>query len=230
MRNHETSPYSLTGTVPAEAGRTFMQRVYWWMSFGLALTGAVAFGVASSPALSLAIRPWLYPLMFAQLAVALGFSFLRARVSGAVAAGMFLLYAGLTGLTFSTLFLVFRLDSIASAFFVSAGTFAAMSVYGTVTKRDLSAWRAFLFMGLIGILIASVVNIFLGSALVGYVQSIAAVLVFAGLTAYDTQKLREMHADPEGAGSLALSGALMLYLDFVNLFLNLLFLMGRRRD
>jgi len=129
------------------------------------------------------------------------------------------------------LFVVYQLGSVASAFAITAGTFAAMSVYGTVTKKDLSSWGTFLFMGLVGILIAGLVNIFVGSAMLDFIRSCAAVLIFAGLTAYDTQKLRAFHASSgySSAASLAISGALTLYLDFINLFLNLLRLMGRRR-
>ena len=122
-------------------------------------------------------------------------------------------------------------DTLAEAFAISAGTFGAMSLYGTVTKKDLSGWGSFLMMGLVGIIIAGIVNIFVQSDMLGFVKSCAAVLIFAGLTAYDTQKLRQFHAQSgfSSAMSLSISGALMLYLDFVNLFLNILRLLGRRR-
>jgi FtsH-binding integral membrane protein len=144
---------------------------------------------------------------------------------------MFLAYAVLNGLTFSVIFLAYELGSIGTAFIISAGTFAALSAYGTFTKTDLTAWRSFLMIGLFGIIIAGIVNIFVQSDMLGFVKSCAAVVIFAGLTAYDTQKLRQYHANSgfSSAMSLSIMGALMLYLDFVNLFLNLLRLLGRRR-
>jgi FtsH-binding integral membrane protein len=201
------------------------------MTAGLLLTGGVAFAVASSRALMSMVLPMMMPILVLELVVVFAFSFLSSRVNGAVAALMFLGYAFLNGLLFSTLFLVYQMGSIASSFFITAGAFGAMSVYGTVTKKDLSAWSTFLFMGLIGIILAGIVNIFLQSDLLGFVKSCAAIVIFAGLTAYDTQKLRQFHANSgySSAASLAVSGALTLYLDFVNLFLNILRLLGRRR-
>lgn len=232
MRNPDYS-YSPTASavLAEESARSFMQRVYWWMSVGLALTGGIAWVVASSQQLTAMVLPYYFPLLLAELAVVFLFSFIQSKVSGPVAAAMFLLYAVLSGLTFSVLFLVYELGSVGSAFAITAGTFGAMSVYGTVTKKDLSGWGSFLMMGLIGIIIAGIVNIFVQSDMLGFVKSCAAVLIFAGLTAYDTQKLRQYHANSgySSAMSLAISGALMLYLDFVNLFLNILRLMGRRR-
>lgn len=222
---------SASAALASESARVFMQRVYWWMSAGLLLTGGVAFYVASSQALFAAVAPYLRLLMLLTIGLVLGFSFLSHRVSGPVAAVMFISYAALNGLVFSTLFVVYQLGSIASAFAITAGAFAALSVYGTVTKKDLSSWGTFLFMGLVGVLIAGLVNIFVGSAMLDFVRTCAAVLVFAGLTAYDTQKLREFHASSgySSAASLSISGALTLYLDFINLFLNILRLMGQRR-
>jgi FtsH-binding integral membrane protein len=223
---------SPTSSVLAEeSARTFMQRVYAWMTAGLFLTGAVAFAVASSRTLMSMVLPMMMPILVLELIVVFAFSFLSSRVNGAVAALMFLGYAFLNGLLFSTIFLVYQMGSIASSFFITAGAFGAMSVYGTVTKKDLSAWSTFLFMGLIGIILAGIVNIFLQSDLLGFVRSCAAIVIFAGLTAYDTQKLRQFHANSgySSAASLAVSGALTLYLDFVNLFLNILRLLGRRR-
>jgi FtsH-binding integral membrane protein len=232
MRNPDYS-YSPTASavLAEESARSFMQRVYWWMSVGLALTGGIAWVVASSQQLTAMVLPYYFPLLLAELAVVFLFSFMQSKVSGPVAAAMFLLYAVLSGLTFSVIFLVYELGSVGSAFAITAGTFGAMSVYGTVTKKDLSGWGSFLMMGLIGIIIAGIVNIFVQSDMLGFVKSCAAVLIFAGLTAYDTQKLRQYHANSgySSAMSLAISGALMLYLDFVNLFLNILRLMGRRR-
>lgn len=213
------------------SARVFMQRVYLWMSAGLALTGAVAFVVASSQALMAAVLPLFMPLVIGTFVIAMAFTFLASKVNGVVAAALFLVYAFLNGLVFSALFLVYTGSSIATAFFLTAGTFGAMSVYGTVTKKDLSTWSTFLFMGLVGIILAGIINLFVQSDLLGFVKSCAAVLIFAGLTAYDTQKLRQHHANSgySSAAALSITGALMLYLDFVNLFLNLLRLFGRRR-
>jgi uncharacterized protein len=235
MRNEPGYSYSPSGSASSvlaeESARVFMQRVYWWMSFGLALTGGVAFAVASSQQLMSMVLPLFYPLVIIELVVVFAFVFIQTKVSGPVAAVMFLTYAFLNGLTFSVLFLIYELGSIGSAFVITAGTFGAMSIYGTVTKKDLSGWGSFLMMGLIGILIAGVVNIFLQSDFLGFVKSCAAVVIFAGLTAYDTQKLRKHHANSGFSSAMALSitGALMLYLDFVNLFIHILRLIGRRR-
>lgn len=222
---------SASAALASESSRVFMQRVYWWMTAGLLLTGGVAGYVASHQAVFSAIRPFLNVLMLGTIGLVFAFSFLAHRVSGPVAAAMFLGYSVANGLLFSVLFVVYQLGSIASAFTVTAGAFAAMSVYGTVTKKDLTSWGTFLFIGLVGILLAGVVNIFVQSPMMDFVRSSAAVLIFAGLTAYDTQKLRQFHASSgySSAGALAISGALTLYLDFINLFLNLLRLMGRRR-
>ena len=208
-----------------------MASVYRWMVGGLALTGGIAWYVASNEAIFAAVSPYFRVLLLAEFGLVLAFSFLAQRLSGVVAALMFIAYAAMNGLFFSMIFRVYHLGSISSAFFVTAGTFGALSAYGTFTKKDLSAWSTFLFMGLIGVVIAGVVNLFVQSDALGFVKSAAAVLVFAGLTAYDTQKLREFHASSgyASAGALAISGALTLYLDFINLFLNLLRLLGRRR-
>ena len=220
-----------SAALASESARVFMQRVYRWMSGGLFLTGTVAFYVASNQAVFAAVAPYFKVMMVGTLGLVIAFSFLAHRVSGPVAAAMFLGYAVLNGLVFSTLFVVYQLGSIAAAFTITAATFGALSVYGTVTKKDLSSWGTFLFMGLVGIIIAGVVNIFVGSAMIDFVTSCAGVLIFAGLTAYDTQKLRQFHASSgySSAASLAISGALTLYLDFINLFLSLLRLMDRRR-
>ena len=235
MRNEPGYSYSLTGSASSvlaqESARVFMQRVYWWMSVGLGLTGGIAFAVATNQTLTAMVLPLFFPLLLIEFVVVMAFVFVQSKVSGPVAAAMFLAYAVLNGLTFSVIFLQYRLGSVGSAFAITAGTFGAMSVYGTVTKKDLSGWASFLFMGLIGIIIAGIVNIFLQSDFLGFVKSCAAVVIFAGLTAYDTQKLRQHHANSGFSSAMALSitGALMLYLDFVNLFLNILRLIGRRR-
>ncbi len=221
----EFSPESI---VQSRSG--FMAEVYRWMGGGLLLTAGIATWVYNSPALFETLAPFFRFIALGQLALVIGFSFLASRVSRPIAAGMFLLYAATNGVLFSTIFAVYQLGSVAGVFAVSASAFLALSVYGTVTKRDFSAWRTFLFIGLFGVLIAGVVNIFLQSSMLDFVKSCAAVVVFAGLTAYDTQKLRALEASADAStGSLAIQGALTLYLDFINLFLSLLRLFGRRR-
>jgi len=222
---------SLDQIVVEQSQRTFMARVYRWMFLGLGVTGAVALYTASSPALLQIVLPHLTLLIIAELVLVFGLSFAAPKVSGPVAGGLFLLYAAMNGLTFSTIFLAFELGSIGAAFLLTAGTFGAMSAYATLTKKDLSGWSSFLFMGLFGVVIAGVVQLFWHSPGFSFVWSCACVIVFAGLTAYDTQKLRRVHATAgySSAASLSITGALMLYLDFVNLFLALLRLFGRRR-
>lgn len=214
-----------------ESAGAFMRSVYGWMTGGLALTAVTAMAVASNAALQQAVLGLYLPLIIGELVLVVALSFLARRVSAPVAAVMFLGYAFMTGLTFSVLFLVYTAGSIASTFFVCAAMFGALTVYGTVTKKNLDAWKTFLFMGLIGVVLAGIVNIFVASSGLSFVISCAGVVVFAGLTAYDTQKLRQYHASMghQSAGSAAITGALILYLDFINLFLHLLRLLGNRR-
>jgi FtsH-binding integral membrane protein len=202
------------------------------MSVGLGITGLVAWLVSQSPeALSVVVgnRMVFYVLLFAQLGMVFAFSAVAQRASTAVAAAMFFAYAALTGLTFSVIFLLYTAASIASTFLVTAGTFAGISVFGAVTKRDLSAVGRFAVFALIGLIIASVVNIFLHSTGLMWLTTFAGILIFAALTAYDTQKLKAMYAAGMG-GNLALRGALTLYLDFINMFLFLLRIFGQRRS
>ncbi len=205
----------------------FMAKVYRWMALGLGLTGFIALYVAGTPAALRTVAPMFLPLIIAELVVVLAFSFLARRVSLPIAAGMFLLYAALNGVTFSVIFLAYTRESIASTFFITGGAFAGMSAYGTLAKKDLSSWGSFLMMGLIGVVLAGIVNLFTHSSALSFVISCCSVVVFTGLTAYDTQKLRALAAAHDDR--LALVGGLTLYLDFVNLFLALLRLFGRRR-
>lgn len=215
-----------------ESQRTFMSRVYGWMFAGLGLTGVVALLTALNEGLMMQVVQWRMPLLLVQLGVVFALSFLAPRLSGAVAAALFLGYSALTGLTFSVLLYVYTASSIGQAFLMTAGTFGAMSAYATFTKKDLSGWGTFLFIGLVGVVIASIVQIFVRSDMLGFVMSCAAVVVFAGLTAYDTQKLRQMHAESGYSSAMTVSvvGALTLYLDFINLFLALLRLFGSKRS
>jgi FtsH-binding integral membrane protein len=205
---------------------------YRWMTLGLATTGVVALTVAHSPAaldLLLGNRILFYALLFGQLGLVVALSAVAARVSTAVAALMFFAYAALTGVTFSTLFLVYTASSIATTFFVTAGAFAGLSLFGLATKRDLSAMGRFAVFALIGVILASVVNMFVQSTGLEWLITVAGVLLFAGLTAYDTQRLKELFRRGETSANLPLVGALTLYLDFINMFLFLLRMVGDRR-
>ena len=214
--------------------REYMLKVYNYMATGLGLTGLTAYFVAITPSLFNAIYGT--PLYWVVALAPLGFVFyLSARmqkISFSRAQTMFWLFSGVMGLSMAYIFIAFTGTSIARVFFITAGTFAGMSLYGYTTKKDLSGWGSFLFMGLIGIIIASIVNIFLKSPMLYYVISWVGVLVFVGLTAYDTQKIKEMYyaSDTvEVSGKKAIMGALRLYLDFINLFIMLLHLFGQRR-
>jgi len=239
---------TLSGTDAAahdiDAGlREYMLRVYNYMASGLALTGIIAYGTANTPALlSLFyatspqgfLQPTMlaYIAMFSPLAFVLALSFGINKMSATMAQGVFWAFAGVMGLSLSHIFLSYTGTSIARVFFITSGTFAGMSLYGYTTKRDLTGLGSFMFMGLIGIIIASIVNMFLQSSAMQFVISVIGVLVFVGLTAYDTQKIKLMYAEADGAGvatKKAIMGALTLYLDFINLFLMLLRLFGDRR-
>ena len=232
----ETLRQQTTVDARASAVSVYMNQVYMWMTVGLGLTALIAWQTASSQAIMHFIFSntlVIIGLVIAQFGLVIALSAAVHRFSAATATAMFLLYSGLTGVTLSSIFVVYTMGSIANAFLVTAATFGAMSVYGTVTKRDLTSMGSFLFMGLIGLVIAMVVNIFLQSAMMDFVISGIGVLIFTGLTAYDTQKLRQfgMNAPLGDAAALrrgAILGALTLYLDFINLFLMLLRLFGRR--
>ena len=221
-----------------EGLRSFMLSVYNYMGLGLAITGLVALAVASSPAIYMPI--FTTPLKWVVILAPLGFvMFLSARIhamSVSAAQLTFWLFAGVMGISMASIFLVFTGESIARVFFVTAATFGAVSLYGYTTKRDLSGVGSFLFMGLIGIVIASLVNIFIGSSALQFAVSVIGVLVFTGLTAWDTQRLKEQYlgslqyAGADIAGKTAVMGALSLYLNFINLFTMLLQLMGNQRN
>jgi uncharacterized protein len=216
---------------------SFMTKVYGWMSLALIVTGVVAFYIASNEGLILtfiANRFVFYACIFGELGVVWWLSSRVRDMSANTATLWFFLYAILNGITLSVIFLVYTLGSIASTFFITAGTFAVMSAYGYFTKTDLTSWGNILFMALIGLIIAGVVNIFWQNNLFGMIVSGIGVLVFVGLTAYDTQKIKEMNViGNEGTDEdrkEAVMGALTLYLDFINLFIFLLRLMGGRRN
>jgi FtsH-binding integral membrane protein len=218
-----------------EAGlRDHMQRVYGYMAGGLVLTGIVAYAAAASGFYqSIAGTGLIWIVMLAPLGFVLVLGFGIERMSAGTAAVLFWIYAAVMGLSLGGIFLVYTGTSIARVFFITAATYGAMSLYGYTTRSDLSRFGSFLMMGLIGIVIASLVNIFVGSNTLQFVISIIGVIVFVGLTAYDTQRIKEMYLSSdtaEIAGKKAVLGALALYLDFINLFMMLLQLFGQRRQ
>jgi FtsH-binding integral membrane protein len=213
----------------------FLSRVYGWMFAGLLVTALTAFTVAASPALIEALilnRIVFWALIIAQLGLVFYLSARVEKVAPATAAGLFILYSALTGVTSSVILLVYTGASITSTFIVTAGMFGATAVFGTVTKRSLAGVGQFMFMGLIGLILASIVGIFWQNSALQFVISVVGVLVFTGLTAWDAQRLKQMAVSlPDGrVGSYAVVGALSLYLDFINLFFFLLRLTGSRRD
>ena len=218
-----------------EGLRSYMLQVYNYMGLGLAITGVVAFLVAATPALYEPI--FTTPLKWVVMLAPLGFVFfLGAKIqtmSVSAAQLTFWAFAAVMGLSMASIFLVFTGASIARVFFITAAMFGAMSLYGYTTKRDLSGWGSFLFMGLIGIIIAALVNIFLASAALQFAVSVIGVLVFTGLTAYDTQRIKEMYYELDAADvatRTAIMGALSLYLNFINMFMMLLNLFGTTRE
>ena len=214
--------------------RRYMLQVYNFMAAGLALTGFVAYGaVATGFYQQIAGTPLIWLVMLAPLGALLFLSFRVERMSVGAAQATFWSYAALMGLSLAGIFLVFTGASIARVFFITAATFAAMSLYGYTTKRDLSQFGSFLFMGLIGIVLASLVNIFLASTALQFAISVIGVIVFTGLTAWDTQRIKEVYLESDPGDVMtkkALMGALALYLDFINLFVMLLQLVGQRRE
>ncbi len=214
--------------------RDYMLRVYNYMASGLALTGIIAYlGYRTDFFASIMGTPVMWVVMLAPLGVVFYLSARIHSMSFSSAQTWFWIYAGLVGLSLSGIFYVYSGVSITRVFFITAGMFGAVSLYGYTAKRDLTGFGSFLFMGLIGILIASVVNIFLASSALQFAISVIGVLVFTGLTAYDTQKIKEIYFEGDGhevAGKKSIMGALALYLDFLNLFLMMLRLMGGNRD
>lgn len=225
-----TSPYPVADQIA-----TFLRAVYGWMCAGLAITAVTAMLVASSPALVTTLagnRLFFWVLVIAQLGLVFALSARVQTLAPSTAALMFIVYSALTGVTFSFILLAFTGESIATTFLVTAGMFGALAAYGTVAKRSLQGMGQFLFMGVIGVVLASLVNIFVRSDGLQFVISFIGVIVFTGLTAYDAQRLKAMAlAMPSGkSGSYAIVGALALYLDFINLFMFLLRFTGNRRD
>ena len=234
----QTLPFGTTQAQAQIQVNQFIRSVYNWMAAGLALTGIVALYVASSETLIQMIfsnQLLFFGLIIGELALVFYLSARIQKIQASTATGLFLLYSALNGLTLSFVFLIYTASSVASVFFICAATFGACSVYGMITQRDLTSMGGFMTMGLIGIVIASVVNMFIQSSGMSMIISYVGVIVFVGLTAYDTQKLKMMAlSQPAGldAGVVrkgTILGALTLYLDFINLFLMLLRILGDRK-
>jgi len=219
----------------AVAFPALMRKVYVWMSMALVITGLTAWIVAHNASLLNLIygnSAVIWILFIAEIGLVIGLSAAIHKLSLPVATLMFVIYSILNGAVFSSIFLVYTMSSIATVFFITAGTFAAMSVFGYVTKKDLTSMGKFLMMAVIGLIIATVVNLFMKSSGMSMIISYAGVLIFVGLTAYDTQKIKNMCLQAPDTGEtmqkLALLGALSLYLDFINLFIYLLRILGNR--
>jgi len=237
MTTYSNDPLSRTWQPGAAAGsidlqlRSFMLRVFNTMAGGLGLTGIVAYAAASSGLYAaIAGTPLIWLVMLAPFGLALLLGFRVGQMSPAAAQAAFWSYAALMGLSLAGIFLIYTGNSIARVFFIAAGTFAATAAWGYTTRTDLTRFGSFLVMGLIGIILAGLVNLFIGSSALQFALSVIGVVVFTGLTAWDTQRMKTMFLANGGAGNLAIMGALMLYLDFVNLFVSLLQVLGTRRD
>jgi FtsH-binding integral membrane protein len=234
------SPYQSGRPQPFEAteafnGATvrFFNSVYAWMSAGLAVTALVAWWVSQSPALVVSISHWWILLLVAEIVLVMGISAGIQRIGAAAGTALFMLFAAINGLVLSSIFLAYSTGTLASAFVVSAGTFAVMSVFGMVTKRDLTSVGRIAYMALIGLIIATIVSFFWHNSMLAVAINYIGVLVFVALTAYDTQKLQQMAIqigdNPALAARMSVVGSLVLYLDFINLFLFIVQIMGGNR-
>ncbi len=236
MANTFVSTQASFASSLAAVERRVLSQVYTWMTLGLALTAAIAWYCADTAEIRsfFAQNRWvMWVLIIGELGLVFVISGLINRLSAVVAASLFFLYSALNGITLSSVFLVYNLGSIAGVFMITAGTFGLMSLYGLTTQRDLSSIGNLLFMALIGMVIAGLVNLFIGSSIMSLIISAVGVIVFTGLTAYDAQRIKAMAAsalDGESEGKLAVIGALSLYLNFINLFLSLLNLFGGRNE
>lgn len=236
--DYEQLNYRSVASREAEVAAAFpalMRKVYVWMALALAITGLTAYIVATDQAVQAVIfgnKAVFWGLIIAELAIVIGVSAAINKLSLPVATLLFVLYSVINGAMLSTIFFVYTMGSIATTFFITAGTFGAMSIYGYTTKKDLTSWGKILMMALIGVIIATVVNIFMKSSGLELIISYIGVAVFVGLTAYDTQKIKQMCLQAADAGETmqkyALLGALALYLDFINMFLYLLRIFGNR--
>ncbi len=218
-----------------EGLRAFMLRVYNYMAAALVFTGIISYGVSNSPEMLQAIygTPLMYVVFFAPVGISVFLGVRLQQMSVTTAQTLFWAFASLIGLSLSSIFVIYTSESIIRVFFISASMFAAASLYGYTTKKDLSPIGSFLFMGVVGIVIASVVNMFMQSSQLSWMISMVAVGVFAGLTAYDNQRLKKMYSDAwqrDQTEKVAIIGALNLYMDFINLFVHLLRLLGDRKN
>ncbi len=242
LRNYQGRVQSGVQTGEIDQGiRSYMLKVYNLMAIGLAITGLAAYfaftfavsnGQLTAFGAAIYTSPLKWVVIFAPLALVFFLSFRINSMSVSAAQTTFAVYAALVGLSLSSIFLIYTGQSVVQTFFVTAASFGALSLYGYTTRRDLSAMGSFLMMGLFGLIIASIVNIFLASSAMQFAISVIGVLIFAGLTAYDTQRIKEMYYaadDATMAGRKAIMGALTLYLDFINLFMFLLQFMGNRK-
>ena len=234
--NSYNTPYqNINGSVSEAVTNKMVRNVYLWMTAALAITGLVAYYVAGSQAILSALfsNGWtIFVLFFAEIGLVIGLSAAINKISALTATLMFALYSVLNGVTLSSIFLVYEIGSIATTFFVAAGTFGAMAIYGSVTKKDLTKVGNLCMMAVIGLIIATVVNLLIRSTMADMIISGVGVLVFVGLTAYDAQKIKNMlygAEESEMTNKIAVLGALSLYLDFINLFLYLLRFFGRRK-
>ena len=234
--NYYNTPYqNIYGSVSETVTNKMVRNVYLWMTAALAITGLVAYYVAGSQAILSALfsNGWtIFVLFFAEIGLVIGLSAAINKISALTATLMFALYSVLNGVTLSSIFLVYEIGSIATTFFVAAGTFGAMAIYGSVTKKDLTKVGNLCMMAVIGLIIATVVNLLIRSTMADMIISGVGVLVFVGLTAYDAQKIKNMlygAEESEMTNKIAVLGALSLYLDFIILFLYLLRFFGRRK-
>ncbi|MBB3164396.1 Bax inhibitor-1/YccA family protein [Rhizobium laguerreae] len=239
LRNYQSR--AQTGEMIDQGLRAYMLKVYNLMALGLAITGVAAYlsfqfafanGELTAFGQAIYVSPLKWVVILAPLALVFFLSFRIHSMTVAAAQTTFAVYAALVGLSLSSIFLIYTGQSVVQTFFVTAASFGALSLYGYTTKRDLSAMGSFLMMGLFGLIIASLVNIFLASSAVQFAISVLGVLIFAGLTAYDTQRIKELYLEADDvavAGRKAIMGALTLYLDFINLFMFLLQFMGNRK-
>ncbi|MBQ7221243.1 MAG: Bax inhibitor-1/YccA family protein [Synergistaceae bacterium] len=231
------APYPV-GADSVEAVNALFRKVYQFMAFGLILTALAAYFTASTPFMLELLYTSRAPLIIlgvAEIGLVIWMSAGLSKLSASAARNIFFVYSILNGLTCSVILLAYTRESVAQAFLATAGMFGAMSIYGLYTKRDLTSWGSFLYMGLIGLIIGMVINMFMGSSTAEIVISILGIIIFLGLTAYDTAKIKALaessgSSDEEMTGKIAVIGALELYLDFINLFLYLIRLFGKRRD
>lgn len=235
MSRFDDQPIFRNGTTISaidEGLRTFMLRVYNYMALGIGISGLMAYFVASTPALAHVVKDFHLLFMLAPLGVVL---FLGARIDkmeASTAQTLFWVYAALMGISLSIVLAMFKLESVARIFFITASVFGSMSLYGYTTKKDLTSMGSFMIMGLWGVILASIVNMFMQSSAMQLLISVLSVIIFTALTAYDTQKIKEIYAESdhtEIASKKAVFGALTLYLDFINIFMSLLYIFGDRK-